>query len=203
MFMLKHNLLAYLPFWEEPMSVFEITPQELARWQGGTTELIDVRTPVEFRAVHVRMPRQRAPGPPRPRGVARRPAAGRTAVRGLPVGHAGKTGLRKVARRRSDRRLERGGRDRACRKAGLPVVCGRKAISLERQVRIAAGSLVLLGVAHRILAFAFPAFGVRRGGPGFRRDHGHLRDGLLLLARMPVEPLSGNRDAAAGGRRRR
>ena len=34
----------------------------------------------------------------------------------------------------------------ACVEAGLPVVRGKKAISLERQVRIAAGSLVLLGV---------------------------------------------------------
>jgi rhodanese-related sulfurtransferase len=33
----------------------------------------------------------------------------------------------------------------ACLEAGLPVVRGKKAISLERQVRIAAGSLVLLG----------------------------------------------------------
>ncbi len=34
----------------------------------------------------------------------------------------------------------------ACFEAMLPVVRGKKAISLERQVRIAAGSLVLLGV---------------------------------------------------------
>jgi hypothetical protein len=34
----------------------------------------------------------------------------------------------------------------ACIVAGLPVVRGKKAISLERQVRIAAGLLVLLGV---------------------------------------------------------
>jgi len=33
----------------------------------------------------------------------------------------------------------------ACVEAGLPVVRGRKAVSLERQVRIAAGLLVLLG----------------------------------------------------------
>ena len=33
----------------------------------------------------------------------------------------------------------------ACVAAGLPVVRGKKAISLERQVRIAAGSLVLVG----------------------------------------------------------
>ena len=38
------------------------------------------------------------------------------------------------------------GGTQACVEAGLPVVRGKKAISLERQVRIAAGSLVLLGV---------------------------------------------------------
>jgi hypothetical protein len=35
----------------------------------------------------------------------------------------------------------------ACVEAGLPVKTGKKAISLERQVRIAAGSLVLVGAA--------------------------------------------------------
>ena len=33
----------------------------------------------------------------------------------------------------------------ACEQAGLPLVRGKKAISLERQVRIAAGTLVVLG----------------------------------------------------------
>ena len=50
----------------------------------------------------------------------------------------------------------------ACQQAGLPVVCGRKAISLERQVRIAAGSLVLLGVV-----LSFQAFGVSVGFRAF------------------------------------
>ena len=39
--------------------------------------------------------------------------------------------------------------------AGLPVVRGKKSISLERQVRIAAGSLVLLGVG--LGAFVHPS----------------------------------------------
>ncbi len=39
---------------------------------------------------------------------------------------------------------------------GLPVARGPKAVSLERQVRIAAGSLVLLGAA--LGAFVHPAF---------------------------------------------
>ena len=50
----------------------------------------------------------------------------------------------------------------ACVEAGLPVVRGKKAISLERQVRIAAGLLVLLGVllgflVHPVL-FGLSAF---------------------------------------------
>jgi hypothetical protein len=45
----------------------------------------------------------------------------------------------------------------AWERAGLPVVRGeRKAISLERQVRIAAGSLVVLGTA--LGAFVHPGF---------------------------------------------
>jgi hypothetical protein len=43
----------------------------------------------------------------------------------------------------------------ACVEAGLPVVRGKKAISLERQVRIAAGSLVLLGAALSFVHLAF------------------------------------------------
>jgi hypothetical protein len=35
----------------------------------------------------------------------------------------------------------------ACEAAGLPVVRGRKAMSLERQVRICAGSIVAIGAA--------------------------------------------------------
>jgi rhodanese-related sulfurtransferase len=44
----------------------------------------------------------------------------------------------------------------ACVGAGLAVVRGKKAVSLERQVRIAAGSLVLLGAV--LGCFVNPAF---------------------------------------------
>ena len=55
----------------------------------------------------------------------------------------------------------------ACVEAGLPVVRGKKAISLERQVRIAAGSLVLLGVLLGWLVH--PAFSAcpPSSGPGW------------------------------------
>jgi rhodanese-related sulfurtransferase len=48
------------------------------------------------------------------------------------------------------------GGTRAWSEAGLPVVRGRKAVSLERQVRIAAGSLVLVGAV--LGYFADPYF---------------------------------------------
>jgi rhodanese-related sulfurtransferase len=44
----------------------------------------------------------------------------------------------------------------AWERAGLPVVRGKKTMSLERQVRIAAGSLVVLGTV--LGAFVHPAF---------------------------------------------
>ena len=67
----------------------------------------------------------------------------------------------------------------ACVEAGLPVVRGKKAISLERQVRIAAGSLVLLGAAARLVRASgvHRPVGLRRSGVGLRRDHRHLRHG--------------------------
>ena len=50
----------------------------------------------------------------------------------------------------------------ACERAGLPVVRGRGGVSIERQVRIAAGSLVAAGTAAGWLVhpgfLAVPAF---------------------------------------------
>ncbi len=168
------------------MSVLEITPQELAeRWQCGTTELIDVRTPLEFRAVHVAHARNvpldrldpaalvaaRRPGEPL-YVVCQSGARGRQACEKLLA--AGLTDVWNIA-----------GGTIACQKAGLPVVCGRKAVSLERQVRIAAGSLVLLGVALGCWHSAFLALSAFVGaGLVFAGITDTCGMGLLL-ARMP------------------
>jgi rhodanese-related sulfurtransferase len=125
-----------------------ITPQELAQLRkasGERVELMDVRTPVEFREVHVDF------------------------ARNVPLDRLDPTAIR-AERNGSDEPLyvicRSGGRGRqACEllaaaglnvvnveggtaawdAAGLPVIRGHEAISLERQVRIAAGFLVLLG----------------------------------------------------------
>ena len=79
----------------------------------------------------------------------------------------------------------------ACDTAGMPVIRGRKAMSLERQVRIAAGTLVAVGAA---LAAFGPDVSWQRIGAGLA---GFVGCGLvfagvtdtcgmaMLLARMP------------------
>ncbi len=75
------------------------------------------------------------------------------------------------------------------------MVRGKKAISLERQVRIVAGSLVLLGVG---LSFVHPAFLALSAFVGAGLAFAGVTDtcGMgLLLARMPWNQV--RTDAAA------
>jgi len=133
------------------MGVTTIQPQrlqEIVSAGGQPIELIDVRTPVEFREVHVTFARNVPLDRLDPNTV--RTGA---ADRGAPLYVICRTGGR--ARQACDALSAAGysnlvnveGGTLAWDAAGLPVVRGKKAISLERQVRIAAGSLVVLGVA--------------------------------------------------------
>lgn len=129
-----------------------IAPAELAerRSSGKAVDLVDVRTPVEFREVHVEF------------------------ARNIPLGELDVAKLAEECRDADEplyvicRTGTRAGQ--ACEKlssagitaisveggtlgwdtAGLPVVRGKKAMSLERQVRILIGSLVL---ASSLLAY--------------------------------------------------
>ena len=120
-----------------------ITPQELGDALKKGAKTIDVRTPVEFREMHVdgavNIPMDRIDINEFDkeetvyvlcRGGGR---AGRVCAM---FEAAGFDGVIKVE-----------GGTLACEEAGLNMVRGKKAISLERQVRIAAGSLVVLGAA--------------------------------------------------------
>jgi rhodanese-related sulfurtransferase len=128
-----------------------ITPGDLAglRSAGTPLTLIDVRTPAEFREVHVDFARnlpldqlnaaqiqnlRNATGAEPLYVICRSGSRGRQACEKLAA--AGLTSVVNVE-----------GGTSAWDAAGLPVVRGKKAISLERQVRIAAGSLVLIGSA--------------------------------------------------------
>jgi rhodanese-related sulfurtransferase len=120
---------------------------------GRPVDLIDVRTPAEYRDCHAvgarLVPLDRLD-----------PAAvmnGRTAAADEPLYLICRSGGR--AKQACDHFVAAGYRHVVCveggtlawEQAGCDVVRGKKAISLERQVRIAAGSLVLVGA---ILALA-------------------------------------------------
>lgn len=132
------------------MATSSISPYELAelRKAGKRIELIDVRTPIEFREVHVEF--------------ARNVPLDQLDVAALMQSRNGSISEPLYVICRSGSRgqqacktfLEAGfsnvinveGGTMACLDAGLPVVRDKKTISLERQIRIAAGSLVLIGI---------------------------------------------------------
>ena len=124
-----------------------ISPQQLHdRVQSGNTvELIDVRTPVEYREVHVGFARN----VPLDQLDATPFAAGHDAALPLYVicrsGGRGKQACEKFLAAGYTNVVNVEGGTQAWEQAGLPVVRGQKAMSLERQVRIAAGLLVLIG----------------------------------------------------------
>lgn len=128
--------------------VATVSPATLAdlRRRGDTVTLIDVRTPAEFGEVHVDFARNVPLDRLNPQDIAGLCSDG-------PIYFVCKSGGRsqkaceKMLAAGIDKVVSVEGGTAACEAAGLPVVRGRKAISLERQVRITAGALVALGVA--------------------------------------------------------
>ena len=141
------------------MTINVIKPQELAGIckEGKKINLIDVRTPVEFREVHVEI----AQNVPLDQLDAAAVMQARNGSANEPLyvicrsGNRGQQACEKFLKAGFLNVVNVEGGTMACVEAGLPVVRGKKAISLERQVRIAAGSLVLLGAG---LSFIHPAF---------------------------------------------
>lgn len=141
------------------MTVSKITPQELAsRIHSEEIELIDVRTPVEFREVHLTCARNVPLDSLNPQAI----MAARNGCCGEPLYVVCRTGGRSA--QACQKFVDAGfnnvisveGGTAGCEAAGLPVVRGKKCISLERQVRIAAGSLVIVGAV--LGYFVHPAF---------------------------------------------
>ncbi len=132
------------------MNVTTISPSQLYELtqSGSPVELIDVRTPVEYREVHVDFARN----VPLDQLDAAQIVAGRNgSAQPLYVicrsGSRGQQACEKILAAGYTNVVNVEGGTQAWDQAGLPVVRGQKAISLERQVRIAAGSLVLIGSA--------------------------------------------------------
>jgi rhodanese-related sulfurtransferase len=122
----------------------KISPEQLqAKLDQGHVKILDVRSPVEFKAVHIagselmpldRLDSERLKSDGIERVIVCR--SGGRATKAQQQLHSSGCKLFAV--------LEGG--IGAWEQKGLPVVCGKSAISLERQVRIAAGLLVLTSV---------------------------------------------------------
>jgi rhodanese-related sulfurtransferase len=182
------------------VSVPNISPQGLAGLCRGdrAIDLIDVRTPAEFQEVHLAAARNVPLDRLDPAAVMRE----RTGPADEPLyivcrsGGRGRQACEKFRAAGYTNVVNVEGGTLACAECGLPVVRGRKAVSLERQVRIAAGALVLLGVllgwlVHPALVglSAFVGAGLVFAGVTDTCGMG------LLLARMPWNQAKG---ASAG-----
>lgn len=176
------------------MSISTISPQELKNQisAGKSVELIDVRTPVEFREVHVTIARN----VPLDRLDAGQIAGERKSA-DAPLyvicrsGSRGKQACEKLSAAGLTNVVNVEGGTLACEAAGLPVIRGAKAMSLERQVRIAAGAMVVLGAAlgfwvhpYWIALSAFVGAGLIFAGV---TDTCGM---AMLLARMPWNQVS-------------
>jgi rhodanese-related sulfurtransferase len=158
------------------------------RHQDGRLELIDVRTPVEFREVHVIGAKNVPLNSPAFKQWIANPCnsdaepifvicqgGNRSAQACQTLAAAGLTNVVSVA-----------GGTTAWQQAGLPVAHGKKAMSLERQVRILAGFLVFLGAV--LGYFVHPTFVLLSGFIGAGLMFAGITDtcGMgMLLGKMP------------------
>ena len=172
------------------MNVATITPSELEEIcrRGIPVDLIDVRTPVEYQELHAEAARL----VPLDRLDPKAFMEARNGTKNDPVYIICRSGARA---REACARFRAAGYDNVVsveggtlewERAGFPVIRGTRVISLERQVRIAAGSLVVLGTVLGNLVH-----------PGFLAVAAFVGAGLvfagitdtcgmgLLLGRMP------------------
>lgn len=172
------------------MSVATIHPRSLAELylSGKKLDLIDVRTPMEFEEVHVAVAQNVPLDQLDPAAVmqARHGSKEEPLYLICRSGGRGRQACEKFLAAGFTNILNVEGGTLACVEAGLSVVRGKKTISLERQVRIAAGLLVLIGallgwLVHPVFIglCAFVGAGLLFAGITDTCGMG------LLLARMP------------------
>ena len=155
---------------------------------GTAITIIDVRTPVEFQEVHLAAARNVPLDQLDPAEFQKSECQ---AADGLVYvmcrsGSRGRQACEKLAKAGITNIVNVDGGILACIEAGMPVVRGRKVMSLERQVRIAAGALVLAGVT--LGWFIHPAFFGLSAFVGAGLVFAGITDtcGMgMILARMP------------------
>jgi rhodanese-related sulfurtransferase len=185
--------------------VATITAQQLLdmKRKGDSIDLIDVRTPAEYSEVHVNFARSLPLDKLDPQAVhAERTSNGTTP----PLYVICRSGSR--SRQACEKLIAAGltdvvsveGGTQACEAAGVPVIRGKKTMSLDRQVRIVIGGMVVIGVA--IAAFADPALKpIGLGLAGFM-GAGLIFAGItdtcalaMLIAKLPWNQAGGSASA--------
>lgn len=170
--------------------MFTITPGELhaLRLRGERVDLVDVRSPVEYREVHADGAQLVPLDELDPEKVmnARDGMTDRPLYLICRSGSRGRQAVERFEAAGFDRIVNIEGGTLAWERAGLPVIRGEAMMSLERQVRVAAGSLVVLGTT--LGAFLHPGFLVGSGLVGAGLVYAGVTDtcGMgLALSRMP------------------
>jgi rhodanese-related sulfurtransferase len=134
-----------------------ISAKQLAELESqGSVDVIDVRTPVEFRSIRATIARNVPLDSLDPRSVMNQ----RNATAEQPLYLICQAGARSA--KACQKFIDAGytnvvsveGGTNAWDQAGLPVVRGKKSVSLERQVRITAGLIVLVSGLLALLASA-------------------------------------------------
>jgi rhodanese-related sulfurtransferase len=171
------------------MGAKTVSPKQLHEMicGGASVDLIDVRTPVEFREVHVPFARNVPLDQLEATKIAAQRAGNETPLYVIcRSGSRGKQACDKLIAAGCNNVVNIEGGTQAWDQAGLQVVRGKKAMSLERQVRIAAGALVLAGVL--LGTFVHPYFYGLSGFVGAGLIFAGVTDTCamgMLIARMP------------------
>ncbi len=172
------------------MDIITISPQGLQKTteSQATPDVIDVRTPAEYREAHIPI----ATNVPLDQLDPQEYMQSRNGSREQPLyiicqsGTRAKTACQKFIEQGYENVVCVEGGTKAWIEAGLDAIRGKKTISIERQVRIGAGTLVLLGV---ILGFAVnPWFTLISGVVGAGLIHAGITDtcGMsVLFSKMP------------------
>lgn len=180
-----------------------ITAHELSQLVaiGKKIELIDVRTAMEFRAMHVTIARNAPLSELDPKAI----QSARNGSSGEPLYIVCRSGSR--SKQACEKFLSCGisnvvnveGGTMACESAGMPVVSGKKSIPLNCQVQIVTGSLVVIGSA--LVVWGHPYWAVLPGSMGVGLMFSGLTDTCAMgsfLAKMPWNQISGGLATSAG-----
>ncbi len=178
-----------------------ISPQELGnlRQTGQPIDLIDVRTPAEFREVHLEFARNVPLDRLDPNAI----KAERNGNPAQPLyvicrsGSRGKQACEKLVAVGLVNVVNVDGGTLAWEAAGLSVIRGKKTISLERQVRIAAGFMVFVGAVLAMTVHPYFAGLAAFVGAGLMFAGITDTCGMaMILARMPWNQVSGNSNSS-------